>query len=98
MASSSSSSSIPPRNGFVADSKVLAKHESARALDGNVGISYKGWRFTSHHGVIADEARIKAIEALVVAAADSQALLKTPEMIFGSPFFMILFVLLDFLR
>ena len=87
MASSSSSASIPRRNGFVAEGKVLAKHESAHALEGNAGIAYKGWIFTSHYAVIADEARIKGIDTLVSTTANTQALLKTPEMIFGSLFF-----------
>ena len=83
MASSSSSSMIPPRSGFIAEPKILAKYESAQALDGNAGVAYKGWRFTCHHAVIADEMRIKAIDTIVSTAANTQALLKTPEMIFG---------------
>ena len=75
------SSTSPSRNGFVAEEETLAKYETAHTLEG--GLAYKGWEFMTTHASIADEERIKAIDTLIAATANTQALLKTPEMIFG---------------
>ena len=81
------------KTATIADPSILNRYSAIDiSSESEQGISVLGWSFTSRHGTIADEVGMLHLEKSIIPLANSEAIMRIPEMIFDRNFFNIVHI------